>query len=116
MAVHWKVQGDWHFDAQFWPDPSAMVREINGLGMEVMVTVWPFSHNGSLSCTMVTLSRLLASALRLANLEGLIMSCVPCRRQAAGEWLADADRERERAGAPELPTQQPLPSGRGDAT
>lgn len=25
------------------------VKEINALGMEVMVTVWPFSHNGSLS-------------------------------------------------------------------
>jgi alpha-D-xyloside xylohydrolase len=48
-VVHWKVQGDWHFDPQYWPDPSSMVKEINGLGMEVMVTVWPFSHNGSLS-------------------------------------------------------------------
>jgi alpha-glucosidase (family GH31 glycosyl hydrolase) len=47
--MHWKVQGDWHFDPDYWPDPSAMVKEINGLGMEVMVTVWPFSHNGSLS-------------------------------------------------------------------
>ena len=26
-----------------------MVKEINKLGMEVMVTVWPFSHNGSKS-------------------------------------------------------------------
>ena len=24
--MHWKVQGDWHFDPEFWPDPSAMVR------------------------------------------------------------------------------------------
>jgi alpha-glucosidase (family GH31 glycosyl hydrolase) len=31
------------------PDPSAMMKEINGLGMQVMVTVWPFTHNGSLS-------------------------------------------------------------------
>ena len=84
MAVHWKVQGDWHFDAQYWPDPSAMVREINGLGMEVMVTVWPFSHNGSLSCTMVTLSRLLASALRLANLEGPYL--VMCTLQTTSCW------------------------------
>ena len=84
MAVHWKVQGDWHFDAQYWPDPSAMVREINGLGMEVMVTVWPFSHNGSLSCTMVTLSRLLASALRLANLEGSYR--VMCTLQTTSCW------------------------------
>jgi len=33
--MHWKVQGDWHFDPEYWPDPSAMVKEINGLGMEV---------------------------------------------------------------------------------
>ena len=53
--MHWKVQGDWSFDPQYWPDPSAMVAEIKGLGMEVMVTVWPFSHNGSKSYdTMVS--------------------------------------------------------------
>ena len=53
--MHWKVQGDWSFDPKYWPDPSAMVAEIKGLGMEVMVTVWPFSHNGSKSYdTMVS--------------------------------------------------------------
>ena len=30
------------------------VKEINGLGMEVMVTVWPFSHNG---CTQLTTAK-----------------------------------------------------------
>jgi alpha-D-xyloside xylohydrolase len=47
--LHWKVQGDWHFDADNWPDPTAMVSELATLGMRVMVTVWPWSHNGSLS-------------------------------------------------------------------
>ena len=41
--MHWKVQGDWHFDPEYWPDPSAMVKEINGLGMEVK----PFQRNNS---------------------------------------------------------------------
>jgi alpha-D-xyloside xylohydrolase len=43
------VQGDWHFDPEYWPDPTAMVLELKNLGMEVMVTVWPFSFNGSQS-------------------------------------------------------------------
>jgi len=43
------VQGDWHFDADFWPDPTAMVQELAAMGTKVMVTVWPWSHNGSLS-------------------------------------------------------------------
>ena len=47
--LHWKVQGDWHFDASFWPDPTAMVAELATLNMRVMVTVWPWSHNGSLT-------------------------------------------------------------------
>jgi hypothetical protein len=47
--LHWKVQGDWHFDPVAWPDPTAMVQELGAMGMRVMVTVWPWSHNGSLS-------------------------------------------------------------------
>jgi alpha-D-xyloside xylohydrolase len=43
------VQGDWSFDTEYWPDPSAMTKELKGLGMEMMVTIWPFSHNGSKS-------------------------------------------------------------------
>lgn len=38
--LHWRVQGDWHFDEDFWPDPTAMVKELASLNMEVMVTVW----------------------------------------------------------------------------
>ena len=45
--LHWRVQGDWHFNSDSWPDPTAMVQELASLGMRTMVTVWPWSHNGS---------------------------------------------------------------------
>ena len=82
MSVHWKVQGDWHFDAQYWPDPSAMVREINGLGMEVMVTVWPFSHNGSLSFDKLLANGWLTQTVNASELEP--PSCPPNNRCPPG--------------------------------
>lgn len=46
---HWKHQGDWSFDPQYFPDPQAMVDELRGMGIELMVSVWPtvdpFSEN-----------------------------------------------------------------------
>ena len=38
---HWTVSGDWSFDPELWPDPSAMVKELKSMGMECMVSVWP---------------------------------------------------------------------------
>ena len=38
---HWTMQGDWKFDPSCWPDPGAMVRELNDLGIKVMVSIWP---------------------------------------------------------------------------
>ncbi len=38
---HASSQGDWQFDPQCWPDPSAMVRELNGMGVKLMVSIWP---------------------------------------------------------------------------
>ncbi|MDQ1495046.1 MAG: alpha-D-xyloside xylohydrolase [Actinomycetota bacterium] len=38
---HWTHLGDWKFDSEAWPDPSAMVKELAALGMRVMVSVWP---------------------------------------------------------------------------
>lgn len=38
---HWTMQGDWKFDQVFWPDPKAMIRELNDLGIRLMVSVWP---------------------------------------------------------------------------
>jgi alpha-D-xyloside xylohydrolase len=38
---HWTNQGDWEFDPQCWPDPTAMVTELSEMGIRLMVSVWP---------------------------------------------------------------------------
>jgi alpha-D-xyloside xylohydrolase len=40
-AGHWTVMGDWRFDEELWPDPGAMVRELDAMGVQVIVSVWP---------------------------------------------------------------------------
>jgi alpha-D-xyloside xylohydrolase len=37
----WSAMGDWRFDPACWPDPAGMVRELEALGVKVMVSVWP---------------------------------------------------------------------------
>ena len=38
---HWPKCGDYRFDENDFPDPKAMVEELNNYGMELMVSVWP---------------------------------------------------------------------------
>jgi alpha-D-xyloside xylohydrolase len=38
---HWPLQGDWRFDPVDWPDVEGMVRELRGMGIELMVSIWP---------------------------------------------------------------------------
>lgn len=38
---HWPLQGDWKFDPEYWPDPDAMVRELERMNVALMVSVWP---------------------------------------------------------------------------
>lgn len=38
---HWPKQGEWKFDPTYWPDPKAMVAELQQLGVELMVSIWP---------------------------------------------------------------------------
>lgn len=46
---HWSHLGDWAFDPEAWPDPEAMVRELDALGVKLAVSVWasvnPHSRN-----------------------------------------------------------------------
>ena len=38
---HWPYEGEWKFDPTFWPDPDAMIKELNKMGVELMVSIWP---------------------------------------------------------------------------
>jgi len=38
---HWTMQGDYRFDPEDWPDVPAMVRELDGMGVKLMVSIWP---------------------------------------------------------------------------
>jgi alpha-D-xyloside xylohydrolase len=38
---HWPKMGDFRFEEEFFPDPKAMVEELNSMGIELMVSVWP---------------------------------------------------------------------------
>ena len=38
---HWTMQGEWKFDADYWPDPDAMIKELKDMGIELMVSIWP---------------------------------------------------------------------------
>jgi len=37
---HWKHIGDWKLDPDFWPDPEAMVRELDEMGTRIMISPW----------------------------------------------------------------------------
>ena len=38
---HWTQLGDWRFEPSEWPDPRAMVEELEAMGVRLMVSVWP---------------------------------------------------------------------------
>lgn len=38
---HWPHQGDWTFDETYFPDPEGMIRELNEMGIKLMVSIWP---------------------------------------------------------------------------
>lgn len=38
---HWTEQGEWKFDPEYWPDPTAMCRELREMGIEPVVSIWP---------------------------------------------------------------------------
>ncbi|MBQ8162250.1 MAG: glycoside hydrolase family 31 protein [Clostridia bacterium] len=38
---HWPKMGDYRFDPEFFPDPAAMVRELEDMGIKLMVSIWP---------------------------------------------------------------------------
>ena len=46
---HWPKMGDWDFERAQWPDPGAMVRELESLGVKLAVSVWPTVESDSVN-------------------------------------------------------------------
>ena len=44
---HWDHLGDWNFHPGEWPDPPAMVRELESMVTKLMVSVWPCASQAS---------------------------------------------------------------------
>ncbi|PYH90064.1 hypothetical protein BO71DRAFT_90780 [Aspergillus ellipticus CBS 707.79] len=44
---HWKHQGEWKFDPEFWPNPDAMIKELQEMNVELMVSIWPTVETAS---------------------------------------------------------------------
>ncbi len=38
---HWTEQGEWKFDPKYWPDPDAMCKELEEMGIRPVVSIWP---------------------------------------------------------------------------
>jgi len=38
---HWPNTGDWKFDPKYWPDPEGMVKELDSIGIKLLVSIWP---------------------------------------------------------------------------
>jgi len=38
---HWPTSGDWKFNKEFWPDPEGMVKELDSMGIKLLVSIWP---------------------------------------------------------------------------
>ncbi|MDE0840305.1 MAG: family 31 glucosidase, partial [Kiritimatiellae bacterium] len=37
---HWDITGNWKLDPEFWPDPEAMVKECDEMGVRIMISPW----------------------------------------------------------------------------
>ncbi len=38
---HWTEQGNWEFEPSLWPDPTAMCKELEEMGIRPVVSIWP---------------------------------------------------------------------------
>jgi alpha-D-xyloside xylohydrolase len=61
---HWSRQGDWRFDPELWPDPPAMVRELEEMGVKLMVSIWPTVSPHSENFSMMSARGLLVRTER----------------------------------------------------
>ncbi|MCX6877398.1 MAG: hypothetical protein NTW21_26850 [Verrucomicrobia bacterium] len=38
--LHWDITGNWRLDPKCWPDPKAMVKEMDEMGYRIMISPW----------------------------------------------------------------------------
>jgi alpha-D-xyloside xylohydrolase len=38
--MHWDTTGNWRLDPKAWPDPEAMVKELDEMGVRIMISPW----------------------------------------------------------------------------
>lgn len=62
---HWEHLGDWSFHPGEWPDPPAMVDELESMGTKLMVSVWP-----SVSQASTNYAPMLESGLFISSEQG----------------------------------------------
>jgi alpha-D-xyloside xylohydrolase len=77
---HWTAQGDWQFDPDCWPNPAEMVRELNEMGIKVMISVWPTVN--PLSCNFKEMQE---RGLLIRTERGVSSHWVLTDTQAPGE-------------------------------
>jgi alpha-D-xyloside xylohydrolase len=63
---HWPHLGDWDFERSDWPDPEGMVKELDEMGVKLMVSAWP-----SVSPLSENFSEMYGRGLLIATQEGL---------------------------------------------
>jgi alpha-D-xyloside xylohydrolase len=45
--LHWKHIGDWKLDPEYWPEPEAMVQELDKMGVRIMISPWILVNENS---------------------------------------------------------------------
>lgn len=45
--MHWDVLGNWKLDPKCWPDPKAMVKEMDEMGVRIMISPWTLVNEKS---------------------------------------------------------------------
>ena len=73
---HWPHLGDYTVEDEFWPDPEAMVAELDAMGVKLMVSVWPQVSTASENFVEMKRNNYLVSAEAGLNLD--MMFEEPC--------------------------------------
>ena len=93
---HWPHMGDYRFEDEFWPDPAAMVAELDELGVELMVSVWPQVALASENYVHLRRNNLLVRADRGLDVQMSFegpSAFLDVLNPAAREWLWETCRK-----------------------